>query len=588
MRRLVSRLDRGMAIAGIVSLLAVVPLLDDRVLLRDDGGQNLAALLALDNALRDGALWPRWVADAMGGYGFPVFTVISPFPFFFAEIFVVLGFGSVNALRSAFAVAMVGSAVAMYLLGRRLYGPAGGLVSAVVSVYLPSHLVALQARGSFSELFAFAWMPLVLWSLLRLEGRPDGDDAFVSDGRLTSIAPTLRSVAVAGVSIGGMILTDGLLTLLFAPLVVVFILWRLGERLARGDGSVALARLAGRIAGACALGIAFGAIYWVPLFVELPLLEASGSLGGSFLGERSVVHPVQLFAPYRSIGGSLPGPNDALGFQLGLVALVLGGFALAGSPLSISKRARRTALFFALASGIFAVLTTPIAQPIWAMAPGGGLLGALWRLLAVSAVMLSALAGAAVAGLEARFSDRSAALRTALPFGFAAVVASWMLLRVDAPPLEASATGQHSGAQVRPTLSVVWFNPLVGMVEMVEPLRRGEPPQRWQMVDFAAGRIEAVLHRSASHEARVRVPNGGRVLLQTIDYPGWTVRIDGRVVEHQRLPPLGLIAIDVPPGDHVVTARFETTPARLLGGGLSLVAAVIAGALFALRRRRER
>jgi hypothetical protein len=56
-------------------------------------------------------------------------------------------------------------------------------------------------------------------------------------------------------------------------------------------------------------------------------------------------------------------------------------------------------------------------------------------------------------------------------------------------------------------------------------------------------------------------------------------------VDHLRLPPLGVIAVDVPPGDHVLSARFESTPAHLFAGAVSLLSLALAVGLLVVRRR---
>jgi nitroreductase len=584
--RLGGRVDRGLTTAAMVSLVAALPLLDSRFPRGEAASETVAMLVAFDLALRDGALWPRWAADALGGFGYPLFTVVSPFGFFVAEAFVLAGLGYIGALKAAFIVAGLAAAVAMYLLGRRLYGPAAGLVAAAVYLFLPYLLDSRSGRGALAETFALAWLPLLLWSLLRLEGRPDGDDALVGDDRrLVARTATLRAVAVAGIALGGLIVTDSVTAALAAPLIAAFVLWRFAERAARGDGRRALAALAGRLVGALALGIGLSAVYWLPLAVELPSLARAGTPSAALVDGRLFLHPVQLFAPYGSLGPSDARAGGVAGVQLGLVALVLAGFALAGSPVSIPRRARRTALFFALATAALATLTTPIAATVWAAIPGSALLDAPWRLLAVAAVTVAALAGAAVAGLEARFPDPSAAVRIVVPYVFAAVVASGMVLRVESAPIQAAAISPRAVAEATPPrLAAGWAALLPAPSPMLDQYRRGEPPQKWRVED-PAGRIEQVRHAGNSAEARVRLPNGGRVVLLTVDYPGWTVRIDGRRVDHERLPPHGLIVVEVPPGDRVITARFEPTAVRVAAGATSLSALAIAGVLIVWRRR---
>ncbi|MFN8533569.1 MAG: hypothetical protein U0556_08490 [Dehalococcoidia bacterium] len=584
------RIDRGLVAAVLIALLATMPLWDDRFFFRaHDAPHSVFYLVAFDQAFRDGALWPRWSTDFVFGYGYPVFNVYAPLAYFVAESFVLAGLGYVGAVKAAFLLGILASSVGMYLLGRRLYGPAAGLIGAAVYVYLPYHLLDLYVRAALAEFFAFVWMPLVLWSLLRLEGRPDGDDAIGVDARYAGRAPTTRSVAVAGIALAGMILTHNATTLIFGPLLALFLLWRLIERPFRGDRAAAIGKLIGRWVAAGVLGLGLSAVFWLPFGMEARFLKTEQLTRNQFAYTRHFVEPVQLFSPFWGFGYSDLGLNDTMGFQLGVVALVFGGFALAGSPLSIPRRARRAALFFALATAGLATLMTPVAAPIWSVVPGATLVQFPWRLLSVCAVTLAALAAAAVAALETRFFEPAAALRAATPFVFAAVVGSWAFLRVEPTPIQAANVSPLAIVEFELksyTATTIWADELPTTSPMVEQYRRGEPPQKWRLEDPSSGRVEQTRHAGNSDEARVRVPAGGRLILQTFDYPGWRIRVDGQVVDHQRAPPLGLIAIDLPPGDHVVSARFETTPARLAGGAISLAAGAVTLALLLWRWRR--
>jgi len=92
------------------------------------------------------------------------------------------------------------------------------------------------------------------------------------------------------------------------------------------------------------------------------------------------------------------------------------------------------------------------------------------------------------------------------------------------------------------------------------------------------GTVETLRHGGASDEIRVQA--GGPVTVQfyTYDYPGWRVTIDGQRMIHRHEPPYGLITVDVPPGDHQLVLRMGSTPPRLAGTLISMVALLAIGA----------
>lgn len=107
------------------------------------------------------------------------------------------------------------------------------------------------------------------------------------------------------------------------------------------------------------------------------------------------------------------------------------------------------------------------------------------------------------------------------------------------------------------------------------------------------GTVETLRRGGASSEVRVQATEPVSVQFYTYDYPGWQVWVDGVPVAHHPAAPYGLITVTVPAGEHRLTLRMGTTPARLIGGSLSLAAAVLVLALLApwrvsiLRRRRR-
>ncbi len=72
------------------------------------------------------------------------------------------------------------------------------------------------------------------------------------------------------------------------------------------------------------------------------------------------------------------------------------------------------------------------------------------------------------------------------------------------------------------------------------------------------------------------------MLFYTYDFPGWQATIDGQRVDHRAEPPYGLIAVDVPAGQHEVVIRHGTTPVGSAGALLSAFSlAIVAVLLFA-------
>ncbi|MBC7172521.1 MAG: hypothetical protein H5U40_08855 [Polyangiaceae bacterium] len=110
----------------------------------------------------------------------------------------------------------------------------------------------------------------------------------------------------------------------------------------------------------------------------------------------------------------------------------------------------------------------------------------------------------------------------------------------------------------------------------MSPLLRGDLPQEEYFADPADGTVERRAWSPNRIALRVHAKRAARVLINQNWHPGWRAS-HGRVVSHE-----GLLAVDVPPGDHAVVVRY--LPRSALGGALVSLAG-LAGLLLVARRR---
>jgi len=83
--------------------------------------------------------------------------------------------------------------------------------------------------------------------------------------------------------------------------------------------------------------------------------------------------------------------------------------------------------------------------------------------------------------------------------------------------------------------------------------------------------VETLRHGGASDTVQFS-GDAATVQFYTYDFPGWQVKIDGQPVPHRAEKPFGLITVDVPAGTHTLSLRMGTTPPRIIGGLMSLLA----------------
>ncbi|HRF50054.1 MAG TPA: hypothetical protein PLC98_20650, partial [Anaerolineales bacterium] len=125
----------------------------------------------LDWAISQGVWYPRWSADLVYGYGYPLFNVYGPGAQYLIVLLHRLGLSFVSATLAAFALADMLGAFGAFAFGRALFGARGGLLTAVAYAYAPYVLMSLH-RGALPEALGLALLPWLLWSLWELHRLP--------------------------------------------------------------------------------------------------------------------------------------------------------------------------------------------------------------------------------------------------------------------------------------------------------------------------------------------------------------------------------------------------------------------------------
>ena len=113
----------------------------------------------------------------------------------------------------------------------------------------------------------------------------------------------------------------------------------------------------------------------------------------------------------------------------------------------------------------------------------------------------------------------------------------------------------------------------------------GEPLQKAAII-AGAGEILDQSATALSARARVLASTAVTMRFYTYYFAGWRATVDGVPVEIRPEGPNGLIALDVPSGEHEVVLRFGATPPRVAGAIMSGVGLLGVGLLLALGRRK--
>ena len=352
-----------------------------------DAPHSLFFLEAFDEAVRGGAWWPAWGPNFAFGYGYPLWIFYAPLAYFMGEGLHVLGANIASAIKLVDIFATVGATLSMYAWARQHFSRSAAAFAAIVYMYAPYHLLDLYVRSAVAEYLAFAWFPLVLWRW----------EALLQ-------TPTRRNATAAALVTAALILTHQGAAFIFALLLGGYLLF-LAVRL-RPSGAESRIGFSRQLAYATVAGIltlGLSAIFWLPMLLEQRYIVVEQWTSVAYNYEKHFVFLNQFFSPFWGYGYSGEGLADDMSFQLGLMPVVAAVVALICLRRDRSKRTDRYAntLFFLAASAITLALMSPLSTPFWTALPIAALVQFPWRLLALSAITLAWLAGAALDALSA-------------------------------------------------------------------------------------------------------------------------------------------------------------------------------------------
>ena len=580
----------------LLSLPALAPLLAPGLYFFDahDGRHSVFYPMMFDASLRSGALWPRWAMHHLQGYGYPTFIIVPPLGFYTVSFFVLLGAGMTLAVKLTWMTGILLSGIGMYRLvlhwsaaAARLPGrgaPDGTRLAAVTAallyVYAPYHLLDVYVRGALNESLLFLWLP---WLFLAF-------DKLLLHGS----APGWRRLALAMLLLAATWLTHSFAILAVTPLVMLYVIFRVGwlwwvERTsgAQADGPQAGRALLQRTLLAAAAGVGgllLSAVFLAPLLAEQGYLNQQVYTTDTYNFRNHFVQWGQFFSPFWGYGYSDDplGANDGMGFQVGALALILACAGIFALRRGMDRNRRALMLFLAVASiGVMAVMA-PVSKPLWEAIPTLAVIQFPWRLLLLVTFTVCALAGLALVQLLALYAahvpgqfDARAEGSGLLVFALLAVVGT---AAYADPALQAIEPWREDGRAVyrfeveHPDM-ITWTqwtqapfttSPMSADYARPDYIEAHGRTQSLTRLMVQAG--DGVVVRQDSAGSRfgglVEMQTPGVVRVNIMYFPGWQASVDGARVPLRVSNPEGLVEVDVPAGQHTIELRMGTTPPR--------------------------
>ena len=253
---------------------------------------HAARIAEMASTLEEGQFPVRWSANFGYGFGMPLFNFYAPLPYFIGALFFKMGFGLVTSIKLLCVFINLVTILGSYLLGKKMLGRFGGLLLASAYTLAPYRAVNLFVRGAFSEVFAMAFLPLVLFAIV----------AFAKEEKKKYLLLLL-------ISILAIILSHNLTAMIFLPLAALFaLLYLIYQKKLKLIYLIAVQFL---------LALGLSAFYMLPAFMEKDLTIINKIFSGYFHYSHHFLYIRQFFQDNWQYGGSAWGPNDEVSFFLG-------------------------------------------------------------------------------------------------------------------------------------------------------------------------------------------------------------------------------------------------------------------------------
>ncbi|MBA3723327.1 MAG: glycosyltransferase family 39 protein [Candidatus Levybacteria bacterium] len=532
----------------VLSYWSVSPLLEPGFFsIHDD--EQVGRLYELDQSIKSGH-FPVRISQNLGfGYGYPLFNFYPPFVYYVAEVFVLFGIGYIASVELMIGLGFLLAAYFMYIFSKEYLGKYGGLVAAVVYTYVPYHAVDVYVRGALPEFWSFVFVPAIFWAYKKL-------------------ADTKKPLylILSGIFFTCLILTHNLVAMMsgiFIAMYLLFLLWETTEK-KRFMQQVALSGL---------IGLTLSASFWIPSFFERNTTMIKLLTMESADYNQHYVYLRQLWNSAWGYGGSLPGPEDGLTFQIGkvhIIGSILAG--IAGLWLYLKKNTSWKILFLFIAMFSLATfMMTFHSDFVWDNLQFFAYIQFPWRFLLFTAFASSFLVGALVLVIK---SERIKAIVAAV-----LMIGTVFFYKDYFTPKEYFKNVTDTDYI---NLDVIKWKTSIMAFEYVPNGVATKETNFGTKIDITKEQVATSSYTVIKGDIRLKEESikphykkyfvsgsGGIVRINQFSYPGWNVFIDMNEVTYSDNNRLKLLQFNVPSGNHSIEVKYTDTPARMLGNVLS-------------------
>jgi hypothetical protein len=535
-----------------------------------DFDQHLAWAFQFGQGLAAGDPYPRWMPLGHRGLGEPALLYYSPGYYGAVALLRPLTDATWSAMRAVEWLALLTLGLAGWTLLRRLARPLPALLGAVACQASPMVFMLFNHFNGFPWASNAACFALLLVAALR-PGPDDAAQASPADRHAPPWQPgTLLRVPVA-LAVAAMTLTHLVSTLMALICLTPALCWLWAD--AHGGGRAGLARAALSWLASAGTGLALAGVFLVPALASMDLISAR-EWTETYRPHDAFSFPTVTAWRYGIRWFGFQWPLSLVCLALSLAAAWL----LRRRGAALPATARRTTIALLIVSGCALGLASELSLPLWLIDSPLRKVQFPHRFLFVASITATwALALSAGSGpADDRLARRVGLIGLAGATLLTGLLAARIVLRDGAPVDGGDTRIVAHGSYSEYTLP--WQRPAALAWQ-----RTGG--WRVALADAGITLLGDVGSGAGGWDWVLQVPQAHRIVLPVLWFPAWAGRLDGRPHPVTLDAATGLVAIDLPAGEHAIALRWQRLPAERAGAALS-AAALLACGLAAWRGRR--
>lgn len=515
----------------LISVPVVLPFFHSGYFPTHDGEWAVVRLADMFRTLRDFQIPARYSSNLNFGYGYPLFNFTYPLPYYLGVSMHFIGIGFVDVIKILFAGSVVFSAFFMFLASKSLWkNNWAGIVSSILYIYFPYRMVDLYVRGSIGESLSFVLFPLLFYLAVKLADK----------------ASALLVCGIA-ISVGVLIMTHNIMTVLFMPIFTTFILSQIILRKKKIIKPFIVSII---------LGFGISAFFWIPALFE----KNNILLSQIPIADRDLyfVRLDQFLLPRWGYG--VPTDPNGFSYQLGVVHLIAFLliifyllFILLKKRDNLNKSPVKISLLLSGITILFTFLLFKSSDFLWRNIPFLSEINYPWIILGIVGFLVSLLAGFLCKQYVGRYA-----------MVFLGIIAVFIVLPYAKPEYYINKGDNYYLTNDATTTS---SNELMPLWVKKMPLQRSA--EKIEIIK-GDGYIENVFSNSKQIKFSINALSQSMIRVNTIYFPGWRMYVNKTNVPISYANEQGVMDISVASGSHIVQADFGETPLRLISDIISL------------------